>query len=398
MAAPIALFVHGPRNVGGDTTVLLHTLEHLDQSRLTPVLVATPDCEAWDRFASLPVRRIPLDMGVTGTDARSPQRSRVADLAVVARASAQLLGIVRRERADVIYTIDRSRAVLLAAGAARLSGRRLVFHAHYPYYPSARWSVAVVRSADTVVAISDFIRREYEARGIDPGRITVVYNGIDAERYAAPTDVAATRAALDLEPDEKLVLLPGRLSRYKGQVDLLEAMPAILAAEPRARVVFAGYDSPELGDLVVPNAGSVGAVLQLRATELGITERVLLTGATNKMAELQAAADVVVVPSWSEPFGLVVAEAMAARKPIVGAAAGAIPELIKDGDSGLLVPPRDPPALAHAVIRLLQDRALAERLATEAQRVVREKFTIERYARDMLDVLVGEHSFPRSTV
>jgi glycosyltransferase involved in cell wall biosynthesis len=179
---------------------------------------------------------------------------------------------------------------------------------------------------------------------------------------------------------------------------LLEAMPAILAAEPRARVVFAGYDSPELGDLVVPNAGSVGAVLQLRATELGITERVLLTGATNKMAELQAAADVVVVPSWSEPFGLVVAEAMAARKPIVGAAAGAIPELIKDGESGLLVPPRDPPALAQAVTRLLQDQELAARLATEAQRVVRKKFTIERYARDMLDVLVGEHSFPRSTV
>ena len=389
MVAPIALFVHGPRNVGGDTTVLLHTLEHLDQSRLTPVLVATPDCEAWDRFASLPVRRIPLDMGVTGTDARSPRRSRAADLGVVARAFAQLLGIVRRERVEVIYTIDRSRAVLLAAAAARVSGRRLVFHAHYPYYPSARWSRAVVRSAQTVVAISDFIRREYEARGIDPRRITVVYNGIDADRYAAPTDVAATRASLGLEADERLVLLPGRLSRYKGQVELLEATPAILAVEPRARVVFAGYDSPELGDLVVPNAGSVGAVLQLRAAELGITERILLTGATSRMAELQAAADVVAVPSWSELFGLVVAEAMAAGKPIVGAAAGAIPELVSNEVSALLVPPRDPPALAQAIVRLLQNRALAERLATEAQRVVRQRFTIERYATEIQDVLTS---------
>jgi glycosyltransferase involved in cell wall biosynthesis len=392
MTAPVVLFVHGPRNVGGDTTVLLHTLEHLDRSRLTPIVVATPGCEAWSSLTAGPVRCIPLDMGVTGTDPGSPRRSRAGDALVVARALAQLLRIIRRERVDTIYTIDRSRAVLMAAAAARLTRTRLVFHAHYPYYPSARWSVAVVRSADTVVAISEFIRREYVARGIDPRRIRVVYNGIDAARFAEPTDVDATRASLGLSPDEKLVLLPGRLSRYKGQVELVEATPAILAAEPRTRVVFAGYDSPELGDLVVPNAASVGAVLRLRADALGVADRVLLTGATNRMAELQAAADVVAVPSWSEPFGLVVAEAMAARKPIVGAAAGAIPELVTAEVSALLVPPRDPPALAAAVVRLLRDRALAERLATEAQRVVRERFTIERYAAEIQDVLTPKRT------
>jgi len=389
MAGRVALFVHGPRNVGGDSTVLLHTLE--DLSSVTAVVVATPSGEAWERFVALGncIKLIGLDMGVTGTEPGSPKRSRLADAAVFAAALARLTAIIVRERAEVVYTLDRSRAVLLAALAAKLSRRRLVFHAHYPYYPSAGWSRRVVRAADCVVAISQFIRSEYELRGIDPRKIRVVYNGIDASRYARASDPAATRGALGLEPDEQLVLLPGRLSRYKGQLELLDALPLILEHHPRARVVFAGYDSPELGDLVVPGRGSVGAVLQGRAAELGVTDRMLLTGATSQMPELMAAADVVVVPSWAEPFGLVVAEAMAAARPIVAAHAGAIPELVKDGESALLVPARDPPALAQAITRLLDDPALAQRLATRAQQDVRQKFTIARYAREIQDVLLG---------
>jgi glycosyltransferase involved in cell wall biosynthesis len=395
---PVVHFVHGPRNVGGDTTVLLHTLEQLDQRLVDPLVVATSSGEAWERFLALQAagttRLIGLDMGVTGTDAGSPHRSRAADALVVGGAFARLLAILIRERVDVVYTLDRSRAVLLATAAARLLGRGLVFHAHYPYYPSARWSVAVVRAAHRVVAISEFIRREYEQRGIDPRRIEVIYNGIDVEQNTARGDPAVTRAQLGLADDERLVLLPGRLSRYKGQLDLLEALPAILQRVPRARLVFAGYDSPELGDLVVPNAGTVGAVLDLRARELGVTERVIQTGPTDQIAEMCAAADVVVTPSWAEPFGLVVAEAMAAGKPIVCAAGGAIPELLEDGVSGLLVPPHDSTALAAAVVRLLEDPALGARLAARAQRVVREKFTIERYAAHLQAVLIdvaGHH-------
>ncbi len=386
MAARRVLFVHGPRNVGGDTTVLLHTLEHLDPGRIAAVVAATPACEGWQRLGEVSARArvklVPVDMGVTGTDAASPRRGRLAEAAVAARALARLVGLARG--AEVVYTIDRSRAVMLAALAARLARRPLVFHAHYPYYPNTR----VIRSARYVVAISEFIKREYQQRGIDPARIRVVYNGIDAERYAGG-DAAAARASLGLSKDARVVLLPGRLSRYKGQVELLDATPAILEAVPEAHVVFAGYDSPELGDLVVPDAGSVGAVLRKRALELAVSEHVTLTGATDRMADLYAAADVVAVPSWAEPFGLVVAEAMAASRPIVGANSGAIPELIEHERSGLLAPPRDPPALAAAVIRVLQDSQLATRMATMAAQVVRQRFTIERYAADMQDLLLA---------
>jgi glycosyltransferase involved in cell wall biosynthesis len=389
----VVLFVHGPRNVGGDSVVLLRTLEQLDRTQVDPVVVATPNCEAWQRFVPLHatgrIRLIGLDMGVTGTDAASPRHPRPADALVVGAAFIRLLLILMRERADVVYTLDRSRAVLLASAAARLLRRGLVFHAHYPYYPSARWSVAVVRAANCVVAISDFIRREYEQRGIDPRRIRVVYNGIDADEYAPRGNPDAVRAKLGLADGQQLVLLPGRLSRYKGQLELLEALPAILENVPGARCVFAGYDSPELGDLVVPGCGTVAAVLERRAAELGVSDRVQLTGATDRLAELYTAADVVVVPSWAEPFGLVVAEAMAAGRPIVASAGGAIPELIENETTGLLVPPRDPAGLAVAIVRMLQEPELRARLGEAAQRVVREKFTIARYSSEIQAVLLG---------
>jgi D-inositol-3-phosphate glycosyltransferase len=95
----------------------------------------------------------------------------------------------------------------------------------------------------------------------------------------------------------------------------------------------------------------------------------------------------VVCPSWAEPFGLVVAEAMAAGRPIVAAASGAIPELIADEQSGLLFPPREPAGIAQVVTRLLGDPKLAERLASEAARVVRSRFTIGRYADELQEVL-----------
>jgi glycosyltransferase involved in cell wall biosynthesis len=386
----MVLFLHGPRNIGGDSVVMLRTVERLDRARVRALVVATPDCEGWERWSQLaarvPFTLLPLDMGVTGTDPDSPRHSRVRRVTVVASALAGLVRIIRREQVDLLYTLDRSRSPLLAALAARLSGRPFVFHAHYPYYPSARWSVAVVRAADRVVAISDFIRREYEQRGIDRRRIVTIYNGVDAE--VAPSDPAATRARLNLAGDEQVVLMPGRLSRYKGQLELVEAMPRVLEAFPRTRFVFAGYDSPELGDLSIPGCGTVGAVLRKRAAELGVTDQALFLGETGEMNALYAIADVVAAPSWAEPFGLVVAEAMAAVRPLVAAAAGAIPEIVVDGETGLLVPPRAPEPLAEALIQLLGDPAAREKMGQAGRARVQACFTLERYAREMQDLFV----------
>src|SRR4051794_13616232 len=107
MPPRVVLFVHGPREVGGDTTVLLHTLEHLDRTCIDAVVVATPDCDAWRRLVALQAgasfRLLPLDMGVTGTDTAGPNGGRARDVVVVALALARLIGIIRAQRIEVVY-------------------------------------------------------------------------------------------------------------------------------------------------------------------------------------------------------------------------------------------------------------------------------------------------------
>jgi glycosyltransferase involved in cell wall biosynthesis len=165
-------------------------------------------------------------------------------------------------------------------------------------------------------------------------------------------------------------------------------MPGILEPFPATHLAFAGADTAELGDLPARADKSMQAALQDRAAELGVADRVQFTPSTlQQMADLYAAADVVVVPSWEEPFGLVVAEAMAAGTAVVGASTGAIPEIIEHGESGLLVQPRQPRALADAIGSLLADSVLRQRLANAGQARVRRLFTIERYCRDFESVV-----------
>lgn len=392
MKRATALFVHGPRNVGGDSVVMLQTIACLDPEAMRAVAVVSPGGEPWRRFSALAgsgaVALHGVDMGVAETDPGSPRRGRVDQNVSSLIALPKLLEIVRKERVDVVYTLDRSRSVLLAVLAARLGRRGVAFHAHYPYFPSSRWSVAVVRAATVVIAISEFIRREYVARGIPSERIRTVLNGVDTRSIRDNRgDPAATRGRLGIAPDDPIVLLPGRLSRYKGQLELVEAMPAVLARFPNAHFLFAGYDSPELGDLRVPGCSTVLQVLERRAAEVGVTERAHFLGPTSAMAELYAAADLVAVPSWAEPFGLVVVEAMAAGRAVIGTAAGAIPEVIDENTTGILIPPRDPASLADAVSRLLGDASLRARMGAAGQARADERFSIRRYCAEIQNVL-----------
>jgi glycosyltransferase involved in cell wall biosynthesis len=294
--------------------------------------------------------------------------------------------VVIRQRVDVVYTMDRSRAVIVATLVARLLRRSLVWHGHCPWHP---WGLAV-RAADRVAVITDFVRDEYERHGIPRHRVQVIHNGIDAEYYASSGDAEAARRRLDLGPDTPLVLMPGRLSRYKGQLELVEAMPAIAQSSPESRFVFAGGDSGELGDIRATGHPSMLAVLTARLEELGLSDRAIFTRPTDQeMADLYAAADVVVVPSWEEPFGLVVIEGMAAGAAVVGSASGGIPESIVHGESGLLVPPRDPLALGEAIRTLLGDSELRSRLGKAGQARVRALFSIERYVGDMERLLAS---------
>lgn len=174
-----------------------------------------------------------------------------------------------------------------------------------------------------------------------------------------------------------MVLFPGRLEARKGVGDLAEALPAIGARVPEARFAFLGADTA-----TGPGGRSWRGLILARAREAGMEDRVRFLGFVprEEMPSWYRAASVVVAPSPFENLALVFLEALACGRPLVGCAAGAFPEIVTDGKEGRVVPPRDPSALAEAVVGLLEDPAGASAMGLAGRRRVVEACALDRIA------------------
>ena len=257
---------------------------------------------------------------------------------------------VRAAGADTVHVLDVWSAALIAA---RLGGaRRLLVTHHTPDLPRSDSFAGRAVGAfgwlarPTVVYTSETDRRKDGRRLL---RTRVAPLGIDLERFAG------AHAALTHEGP--VVGNVARLAEQKGHDALIDAVPLVLERRPDALFVIVGD-------------GELRADLESRVQARGLGEAVLLTGAREDVPELLKSFDVFAFPSLFEGLCLAVIEAQAAGVPVVATPVGGIRETVVDGVTGLLVPPRDPPALAGAILRLLDDRELAARLAAEAARRV----------------------------
>jgi len=264
----------------------------------------------------------------------------------------RLAQLVRGLRPRLVHVTDVWPQALVAARLARVP-RLLITH-HTPELPRhdnavgrAWWRLGWAARPE-VIYTSESQRR---ADGRRPSY--VIELGIDLDRFAS-----GTRA---LAQDGPLVGNVARLSEQKGHRYLLEAAARV----PEARFAIVG-DGELRGDL------------ERRARELGVADRVLFTGARDDVPALLASFDVFAFPSLFEGLCLAVIEAQAAGVPIVATPVGGIRETVVDGQTGLLVPLRDPEALAAGIRRLLADRAAAGRMATEARIQARERYSVER--------------------
>ena len=186
------------------------------------------------------------------------------------------------------------------------------------------------------------------------------------------------RKRLGIAKDESLVLSVGRLSREKAHIDLLSAFDRLRENNPAAK-----------STVVIVGEGPERASLAAAAASLRLTERVIFVGEVSNVQPYYAAADVVVLPSHSEGSPYVLLEAMAANVPIVATAVGGVPEMVEDEESALLVPQRDPRAMAAAIARVLTDPALAQRLTANASALVATRYSPETYVRSILEIYRG---------
>lgn len=272
--------------------------------------------------------------------------------------------------ASVLHVSLYSRASPYLRCAARLAGTPLVVahewgRAGRP--PLLRRLVdRLLRRGTRFVATSEAHRRQLAAAGVADENLVVVRSGIEIERFAEGAPPAA-RAALGLDREVPIVLVPARLHPMKGHRDLLAAMPALLCRHPRLTVLCAG-DGPAAGEL----RQSVAAA--------GLDGSVRLLGHREDIPRLLAAADLVALPSRSEGLPAALLEAYAARRAVVATAVGGVPEALVDGREGRLVPPADPAALGAAIADLLDAPQLRQRMGAEGHSRVVAEYRVESTA------------------
>jgi len=299
----------------------------------------------------------------------------------------QVFRLIRRERVVLVHT-HTSKAGFVGRLAAWLAGVPVILHTphghiFYGYYGPALTAVFVAlerlaaRLTDRIVVLTERGIEEHLARGI--GRreqFRVIPSGVDldAVRRGAPSYEAA-RGRLGVDPESRLIVGLGRLEPVKGFQLLIEALPLICSAVPATRLLLVGD-------------GSLRDELGARARALGVGERVQMAGARLDAAAFLAAADLVVVPSLNEGMGRVLVEAMALGRPVVATRVGGIPAVMVEGETGSLVPPGDPPALARAASELLKDPGLRQRMG-EAGRRRAEQFSLAVMESRLLDLYRG---------
>lgn len=290
---------------------------------------------------------------------------------------------------DIVHA--RSRAPAWSAeAAARRAGCRFVttFHGTYGHRGRLKRAYnAVMARGDPVIAVSDHIARHVRAvYGAPPERIRTIPRGVDAARFdpaaVAPRRLAALRAAWGLEGEGPLIVLPGRVARWKGQAVLVEALARLARRDVRCALV--GDDQ---------GRRRYRAELEAAIARHGLGSRVRLVGSCADMPAACALADVVAAPSVEpEAFGRVAVEAQAMARPVVASDHGGARETVRHGETGWLVPPGDADALAAALARALESPGRRAAMGAAARAHVRKHFTAEAMRRATLalyDSLAG---------
>jgi L-malate glycosyltransferase len=282
----------------------------------------------------------------------------------------QVTRAARQTGADLIVA-NSVRAGIFAALAGRLAGRPAVVHVQ-DCLPRGRVTNRIrgligARAA-IVVANSHYTAANFAMGSKIAGEVRVAYPPVDPQRFdPRRLDRSRVRERLDVPAGDRVLGIIAQIAPWKGQDTALEAL-ALLHRRGRPVKLLVVGEPRFVGRATRYDNLAYLKTLQRMVTDLELEADVRFLGQREDIGEILVALDAVLVPSWEEPFGLIVAEAMTMGTPPIATSVGGPAEIIEDGRTGLLVPPRDPQALAAAADRLLENEGLRERLAEEGRR------------------------------
>jgi glycosyltransferase involved in cell wall biosynthesis len=339
--------------LGGAERLLATTLPRLDRKRFE-VSVAY-------LYGNAPLR---VELERAGIRVTKLDSRRKLDFAAFAR----LGRLLRDERIEILHTHLIQADLLGFFAARRVRVPIVVSTKHNTHYFQShggwleRLDAFANRRLNRIVAVSEAVKRFYmETQRLDAAAIEVIHNGIELEQFRSSPPLE--KFTLGLRETDKLVCAVGSLTEKKGHALLLHAWPEIVRAQPNARLALVG-DGPLRGEL------------ERLTDSLGIRATVQFLGRRRDVPSILRAADVFALPSLWEGFGIVVVEAMAASVPVVASSVDGVCEIVRDGVDGLLVPPKDSKRLGEAIVRVLNEPALAKQLTAAAQEHA-EQFSIQ---------------------
>ncbi len=288
-----------------------------------------------------------------------------------------LIGIIRKEKPDIVHlNMHIPFSCFFAIAASKLTKvRKLFATVHSVVPPASRFlpmrfvksflSSALLPKIDEFICVSNKSRDEFcSTYGISKDKVDVVYNGLDPGKYNI-TDVSKiSKSSVGIKEGQIVIGTVSRLVKDKGIEYLLEAV-AILAKK-----------NDDICCLMIGD-GNLRSKLERKAENLGIKDRTIFAGHIDNVISCLLLIDIFVMPSLRETFGLSTLEAMLAGKPVIATDVGGIPELVNNGNTGILVPPKDPDAIGKAVIELLSDNKKRERMGNNAQQRAHELFTLK---------------------
>jgi len=274
----------------------------------------------------------------------------------------RLISNFRRIRPEIL-AFNTPRAIIMGTLASRFSSieARIIFRrVNFPLRNNFFTRFKYTWGINCIVAISESIRWQLEACGIPSSKIRTIYEGIDLSLYPKRTAGKARR------PEEPVVIgTVAHLSREKGLDHLIEAASLIPGVQKRLRFVIVG-------------TGDCLPGLKELAQKKGLAEVIQFAGFHSNTYQYMKSFDIFALPSLSEGLSSAILEAMATSLPIVATEVGGIPELVKDGENGLLVAPADPSALARAIQRLADNPEESRRMGLRGRERMEEQFTLER--------------------
>lgn len=387
MATYRLLVVNHAVEIGGAERALLGMLDCLDRELFEPALACPhrgPLVEEMER------RGIGVHLGYPAprlleVKRKSLGKDRLAAAAYpwdMARTVTGLAALIRREGYDLVFT-NSAKADIYGSLAGRAARRPVVWRLHdiagadaFSRLNLFLFRVSANRFADRVLAISQVVRDALIELGVKENKVSMVHNGVITGGRGAPADRDETRGAWGVPPHAPLVGMVGRLVGWKGPDCFIEAAAAVAVGLPEAFFML-------VGDAIFGEKAYLGE-LKAMAAARGLEGRVIFTGFRDDVEDIIASMDVLVHASvLPEPFGLVLIEAMAQGLPVVATRGGGVGEIVQDGVTGVLVPPRDAAAMAEAISGLLGDPSRAKAMGEAGRRVVAERFELREKVREM---------------